>query len=115
MRVAFMLRYPGILSFNGFALKNKFQLDDKDNLNFENKMATTEIRGNFLYFIATNCPFIGYNMNFSPMSQVNDGCNEIMYSTDNEGGRCGLFNMLALCADDGDYFDNRTGAIKENL
>jgi hypothetical protein len=53
-------------------------------------------------------------MKFSPLSAINDGMNDIMYSIDTEGGRCGLLNLLAFSADEGDYFD-RQGKIKEGL
>jgi len=77
-------------------------------------MIEKTVNGNFLYFVATNTPFIGFSMNFSPLSEINDGLNDIMYSIDTEGGRCGLLNILCFSADDGDYFD-RMGALKANL
>lgn len=58
---------------------------------------------NFQFFTAMNTPFLSFDVHLAPLSQVNDGYNDIVCLTAENGGKISMANFL-LAMDHGEYF-----------
>ena len=60
-----------------------------------------------------NAPFAATDIHVAPLSDVDDGFNDLVMLRGQHGGRCRMINML-LSIDEGTYF-SETGEINRNL
>lgn len=61
------------------------------------------INQNFQYFVAMNAPFVSFDNNIAPLSQLDDGCNDLVILRGQNGGRVRMTRML-LEMEKGAYF-----------
>ena len=63
-----------------------------------------------MHFVATNTPFIATDMRMSPLSNIDDGHNDIVMLTFENGGTCRLGRCL-IDMEEGNSF-NEDGTIR---
>mmetsp|Transcript_34250 Transcript_34250/g.42326 ORF Transcript_34250/g.42326 Transcript_34250/m.42326 type:complete len:93 (+) Transcript_34250:1175-1453(+) len=62
-----------------------------------------------------NTPYAASNVHLAPLSEVNDGCNDLICLTAANGGKFTMAKLL-LAIDEGEYYDvNENGDIERNV
>lgn len=105
-RVLALKRYRGSFDFNGFKLQNKNDFEHNGELEgvtqplIDNKYENQT----FLHFLALNTPWLGSSYFTAPCSKMDDGLNDIiLMTTEQGGGRTSLARVL-IDQDNGNYF-----------
>lgn len=67
---------------------------------------------NFQFFVAMNTPFAASDVHLAPLSDIDDGCNDIVVLRGENGGRIRMASLL-LALDNGEYFSlNEHGDVR---
>ena len=72
------------------------------------------VNENFQFFVAMNAPFAATDVHLAPLSELDDGYNDLVLLRGANGGRVRMARLLTNM-ETGDYFTETTGAIRENL
>jgi len=68
---------------------------------------------NFQFFVAMNTPFAASSVHLAPLSDVDDGYNDIISLRGQHGGKIRMARLL-LNLDDGTFFQEN-GEVRQNL
>ena len=124
-RALFKRHYWGTCKYSGSKINNRNEIRNGDRYLDEEEKGELEIEDNtspliaqkneitnqdFLYFIATNCPWLSYDFHGTPLSKINDGQNDILYLSAANGGTCRLARTL-IEGEEGNYFAE-DGAVR---
>ena len=104
-RALFKRHYPGSISYKGKSIQNRNEVENNeeakgqqfDDYEFSSPLMgekQTLINQDFMHFLACNTPWIGDKFNNSPLSKINDGQNDIVFLTFNNGGTIRLARTL---------------------
>ena len=71
------------------------------------------INQNFRFFVAMNAPFAATDVLLTPLSNVDDGCNDIILLRGPNAGRCAMARLLTA-SEKGNYF-TENGDIRRDI